>query len=120
MFKWYIDRGLPVIPVNPGAKAIQVGDVEYPTAASLSQLENPRDTSISIITPPAITLKTLEEARELGIPSVFLQPGTFDDTVLGFARENFKAVVAGDGGWGGEGWCVLVDGDRGLRSVGKL
>ncbi|KXX77241.1 Acetate--CoA ligase [ADP-forming] II subunit alpha [Madurella mycetomatis] len=120
VFKWYVDRDLPVTPVNPGTKAVQVGDVEHPTIASLSQLENPRDTSVSIITPPAVTLKTLEEAKELGIPSVFLQPGTFDDTVLDFARENFKAVVAGDGGWGGEGWCVLVDGDRGLRSVGKL
>lgn len=120
VFKWYIDRGLPVTPVNPGAKAIQVGDIEYPTVSSLSQLENPQETSVSIITPPAVTLKTLEEAKELSVPAVFLQPGTFDDNVLAFARENFKAAVAGEGGRGGEGWCVLVDGDRGLRSAGKL
>jgi predicted CoA-binding protein len=120
VFKWYIDRRLPVTPVNPSAKAIQVGDEEYPTVGSLSQLDRPKDTAISIITPPPVTLKTLQEAKELGIPSVFLQPGTFDDAVLNFARENFKAVVAGEGGWGGEGWCVLVDGDRGLRSAGKL
>lgn len=51
---------------------------------------------------------------------MWLQPGTFDDDVLAFARDNFKAVVAGEGGHGGEGWCVLVDGDRGLQSLEKL
>jgi len=54
------------------------------------------------------------------VPAVFLQPGTYDDEVLEFARANFKAAVGGDGGWGSEGWCVLVDGERGLKSAGKL
>ncbi len=75
---------------------------------------------MSFITPPAVTLKALNEAKGLGVPAVFLQPGTFDDEVLAFARENFKAVVAGEGGRGPEGWCVLVDGERGLKAVGKL
>lgn len=62
---------------------------------------------------------------------MFLQPGTFDDEVLKYAREGegedgnaqgFKAVVAGFGGGtvGSEGWCVLVDGERGLKKAGKL
>ena len=88
--------------------------------ASLSELPNPQETSVSIITPPRVTLKTLEEAKSLGIQSVFLQPGTFDDEVLKYANQNFKTVLAGNGGAGPEGWCVLVDGDRGLRSAGKL
>lgn len=107
-------------PVNPGAKAIEVGGQEYPTIGSLSDLQEPQDASVSIITPPHVTLKTLEEAKGLGIQSVFLQPGTFNDDVLDFARRSFKTVLAGDGGWGSEGWCVLVDGERGLRSAGKL
>jgi hypothetical protein len=51
-----------------------------------------------------------------------LQPGSFDNAVLEFAREEagFKGVVAGDGGRGDEGWCVLMDGERGLKAVGKL
>lgn len=71
----------------------------------------------------------------MGVPAVWLQPGTFDDEVLAFAREGegeeagsqadgkgFKAVVAGFGGGtrAHDGWCVLVDGERGLKSVGKL
>lgn len=79
---------------------------------------------MSIITPPPVTLKVLQEAKRLGVPAVWLQPGTFDDEVMFFARaageDAFKAVVAGDGGRGHEGWCVLVDGENGLNSSGKL
>lgn len=102
---------------------------------SLRDLPDPRRTSVSIITPPAVTRRVLEEARALGVPAVWLQPGTFDDEVLALARRGegddaeaeadgtgFRAVVAGFGGGtrGGEGWCVLVDGEKGLRAVGKL
>lgn len=49
--------------------------------------------------------------------SVWLQPGNFDDEGLEYARKEFKAGISGDGGLGGEGWCVLVDGDRLLQAV---
>ncbi|KAL2134693.1 hypothetical protein VTI74DRAFT_11097 [Chaetomium olivicolor] len=120
VFRWYVTHGLAVTPINPGAKAIEVEGNEYPTVASLSELERPEETSVSLITPPHVTLKTLEEAKGLGIQSVFLQPGTFNDDVLAYARENFKTVVAGEGGQGSQGWCVLVDGERGLQAAGKL
>lgn len=120
VFRWYVTHGLDATPINPGAKAIEVNGTSYPTVASLSDLEGPEETSVSLITPPHVTLKALEEAKGLGIQAVFLQPGTFNDDVIAYARENFKTVLAGDGGWGGEGWCVLVDGERGLRSAGKL
>lgn len=120
VFKWYVNHDLPVTPINPGAPAIAVDGKDYPTVASLSELQGAEETAVSIITPPAVTLKTLGTAKALGIQSVFLQPGTFNDEVLAFARENFKTVLAGPGGWGSEGWCVLVDGERGLKSAGKL
>ncbi|KAK4098320.1 NAD(P)-binding protein [Parathielavia hyrcaniae] len=120
VFKWYIAHGLPVTPINPGAPAISVDGTDYPTAGSLSELHGPAETSVSVITPPHVTLKTLEEAKGLGIQAVFLQPGTFDDDVLAYARANFRTVLAGDGGAGSEGWCVLVDGERGLTAAGKL
>jgi predicted CoA-binding protein len=120
VFKWYVTHDLPVTPINPGAPAIEVDGKEFPTVASLSALEGAGETAVSIITPPAVTLKALQEAKGLGIQSVFLQPGTFNDEVLTFARENFKTVLAGDGGYGSQGWCVLVDGERGLKSAGKL
>ena len=68
-----------------------------------------------------MTKQLLKEAKEVGIPAVWLQPGTYDDEVLEFARKEFKAAIAGFGGGtrGGEGWCVLVDGEEGLRVAGR-
>ncbi|KAK4244462.1 CoA binding domain-containing protein [Corynascus novoguineensis] len=120
VFKWYVDHGLPATPINPGAPAIAVDGRDFPTVASLSALQEPQGTAVSIITPPPVTKKTLEEAKSLGIQAVFLQPGTFDDDVLAYARDNFATVLAGKGGAGSEGWCVLVDGERGLQAAGKL
>ncbi len=35
--------------------------------------------------------------------------------VLEYARDNFPAVIGRGGGAGSEGWCVLVDGEDGLK-----
>jgi hypothetical protein len=64
-------------------------------------------------------MKVLQEAKAAGVPSVWLQPGSFDDEGLAFALKEFQACLGGDGGRGSEGWCVLVDGDRGLAAAGK-
>ncbi|RGP80849.1 binding domain-containing [Fusarium longipes] len=95
---------------------------EHATVPNVTALPNPTETSLSVITPPAATLEVLREAKEKGIPSVWLQPGSFDDAVLKFANSpgTFEAVIAGDGGRGHEGWCILVDGERGLKAAGKL
>jgi hypothetical protein len=86
----------------------------------VSSLPNPTSTSVSIITPPKVTLKVLQEAAEAGVPAVWMQPGSYDAEGWKFAKEKIGTVVAGDGGRGGEGWCVLVDGEGALRSAGKL
>lgn len=58
---------------------------------------------------------------------VFL--GSFDDESLQYAKKEFKAAVGGfedNPGNGGEGWCVLVDGDDAIfrakedKAGGKL
>lgn len=74
---------------------------------------------MSIITPPKVTKKVLEEAKSLGIKSVWLQPGTYDDEILAFALKEFEGGVGGDGGAGHEGWCVLVDGEKSLKDAGR-
>jgi len=124
IFRWYTDRKLDVIPINPSAPTITALSPErknkaYDTLPNLSALPYPKETAVSIITPPKVTIKVLEEAKKLGIESVWLQPGTYDDDILKFARNEFKAGIGGEGGGGGEGWCVLVDGDYGLEKAGK-
>ncbi|KAI9799404.1 MAG: hypothetical protein M1833_004104 [Piccolia ochrophora] len=119
VFAWYTTHALPVTPVNPRIAEITLSDTAYPTATNLTALPFPTETSVSIITPPAVTLRVLKEAKEAGVPAVWMQPGSFDDEGLEFAKANFEAGVGGEGGNGGEGWCVLVDGEDGLRLAGR-
>ncbi|KAK2796664.1 hypothetical protein FQN51_009105 [Onygenales sp. PD_10] len=115
---WYHQHSLPVTPLNPKSPEIALPSQTYATVASPSELASPSETSLSLVTPPPATLKILQEAKEVGVPAVWLQPGTFDDEVLAYARDNFQAAVAGDGGNGSEGWCVLVDGEDALAAAG--
>ena len=117
MLAWYHARDLPVQPITPSCPSISVSSTTYSTVPSPLDLQRTAETSISIITQPSVTLQILREAKEAGVCSVWLQPGSFDDEGLEYAMREFKAGVGGDGGWGGEGWCVLVDGDRLLRAV---
>ncbi|CAJ2513999.1 Uu.00g021180.m01.CDS01 [Anthostomella pinea] len=134
VFVWYQDHALSVTPINPITPSIKTRHGTHPTLKSLSDLPEPTNTSLSIITPPPATLEVLREARRVGIPAVWLQPGTWDDAVMAFARgadgkegkegkdgEGYQgAVVAGEGGGGHGGWCVLVDGEEGMKEVGQL
>ncbi|KAL7955162.1 CoA binding domain-containing protein [Trichoderma compactum] len=119
---WYLNHDLPVTPINPASKTVTVNDEDYPTVPDVKSLLKPTETSVSIITHPGITINVLKEAKSVGIPAVWLQPGTFDKDVLDFALADgtFEAVVYGDGGRGSEGWCVLVDGGKALKDAGKL
>ena len=120
VLEWYHERSLPVTPVNPQAPNITVGTHTYKSLPSASTLSSPATTSLSIITPPSVTLQILREAKEAGVAAVWMQPGSFDAEGLEFAKKNFEgAAVGGKGGRGSEGWCVLVDGDRGLRQANR-
>lgn len=66
-----------------------------------------------------MTQKVLEEAKSLGIKAVWLQPGSFNDEILAYAKKEFEAGVGGAGGAGSEGWCVLVDGEKAMKDAGR-
>ncbi|KAG9203425.1 hypothetical protein G6514_002792 [Epicoccum nigrum] len=121
VFAWYLQHSLPVTPLNPRSPTISVLSRDHTTVPSPTALSDPpaSDYSLSVITPPAVTKQLLKEAKEAGVPAVWLQPGSFNDEVLKYAQANFKAAIAGDGGVGGEGWCVLVDGEAGLKAAGR-
>ena len=121
VFAWYLNHGLPATPLNPRTPTVNILKRDHNTVASPKALSDPPGSSysLSVITPPAVTKQLLKEAKEAGIDAVWLQPGSFDDAVLDYAKANFKAAIGGDGGGGSEGWCVLVDGEEGLRLAGR-
>ena len=116
---WYHMHGLPVTAINPTSPEIMLPSTAYKTVPSPSALDVPEQTALSVITPPAVTRKLLEEAKGIGISAVWLQPGSFDEAGLEYAKANFKAAVGGQGGGGGEGWCVLVDGESALQAIDR-
>lgn len=113
VFKWYLDRNMPVTPINPNSTTITVGGKEYVTVASLSELPDPQSTSLSIVTPPSVTVEILREAKEFGIRAVWLQPGSFNAEVWGkYALPMFpKAAV---------GACVLQAREGEIAAAGYL
>lgn len=129
VFTWYTHHSLPVTPINPSSSSITArpptasspSELQtYTTLPSVSALPAPSTTSASIITPPAVTKKVLQEAKEAGIAAVWLQPGSFDKEGLEFALKEWEGrAVGGEGGRGGEGWCVLVDGERAMKGAEK-
>lgn len=118
---WYHTHKLNVVPINPSRASIDLPSTSYKTVGSVSALSDPKQTALSFLTPPAVTRKVLQEAKTAGVTSVWLQPGSYNDEEIQFAKTNFENVIGGyeDGTVGGEGWCVLVDGESALRAAGK-
>jgi predicted CoA-binding protein len=117
-------HSLPVTPINPTTPTIKLSSnqtASYATIPSVSQLPDPSTTALSFLTPPSVTAKVLAEAQKAGVKSVWLQPGSFDDKILEDAKKVFENVVGGfeEGTVGGEGWCVLVDGENTLDDIGR-
>jgi predicted CoA-binding protein len=122
IFAWYLSQNYTPIPINPASPSIKVQQKTFDTLPSPSSLREPGKTSLSIITPPEITKQILKEARDAGVKAVWLQPGSFGADELAYAEREFPGAAVGgfgDGTVGGEGWCVLVDGERALREAKK-
>lgn len=77
----YKDQGYTVYPVNPRAGIIE-GLKSY---KSILDIPGPVETA-SLYLPPALTLRVLDELKQKGVQTVFLNPGTEDAQVLEKAR----------------------------------
>lgn len=106
ILRWYQTRDFDVTPVH--FKEPELEGIKCIT--DISELPSPKTTALSIITPPKITLSVLQKAKELDVPSLWIQPGAEDQAVLEYIKENdlTDRVIHG-------GPCILVLGD-GLRS----
>ena len=92
----YQQHGLKAYPVNPREKEVE----GLATVKDLASLPEPVH-GVSIITPPPVTEKIVEEAAKAGIKRVWMQPGAESALAVRRAEELGMSVIAG-------GPCVLV------------
>ncbi len=96
VFRVYLQNGRPVFPVNPNAQTIE-GQAAYADLSSLPSNVH----GISVITQPEVTEQIIEQAAELGIKHVWLQPGAESRGAMERAEQLGLSLIAG-------GPCVLV------------
>lgn len=104
VLKWYIDRNLPVVPINPKEEIVQSLD----TVPSINDIVLPKGKrlSLSVVTPPAATKSILQSATPNLVSAVWLQPGTYDAETFRIAKDTVPTVIDD---------CVLVNGDNALH-----
>ena len=128
ILNWYILHDLPVIPINPKEQEILGKEVVSNVSAIINAIEKHQDISnyktsgvdglsISFLTPPAVTVATLEEIGKIDgfdkvIKGLWFQPGSYDNEVLELAEKlgEFDKVVHEDE-------CILVRGEEGMISA---
>ena len=82
-------KGYTVWPVNSNRPSVD-GDRTF---ASLADLPEP-PTIVNIVVPPGQALQVVEQAHELGLMNVWLQPGAEDPEVLRYVQENGFTYLA--------------------------
>jgi predicted CoA-binding protein len=96
VLRCYLQHGLSAYPVNPHETAIE----GVACARDLASLPE-RVHGLSIITPPEITERLIDEAAAAGIRHVWMQPGAESDAAVELARSHGMNVIA-------NGPCLLV------------
>jgi predicted CoA-binding protein len=97
VYRHYLRNNLTAYPVNPRCKEIDGNEV-FP---SLSQLPVKVE-SISVITPPPVTEKIMDEAIAAGIKNVWMQPGAESRVAVEKAEKAGVNVIFG-------GPCILIE-----------
>lgn len=96
VLRCYMQNGRAVTPVHPKEPVVE-GLTAY---ASLGAIPD-KPGAVSVITPPAVTEKVVEECAKLGIKHIWMQPGAESDAAIARAEELGLSVIAG-------GPCLLV------------
>jgi predicted CoA-binding protein len=92
----YLQNDMTVYPVNPRATEVE-GLTAYASLADLPE----RVRGLSIVTPPEVTDELVDDAIELGIEHLWMQPGAESPAAIERARAAGLSVLA----WGP---CLLV------------
>ncbi len=95
-YRCYLDDGRKVFAVNPNAKTV-LGNPAFADLSSLPEIVE----SVTIVTPPAVTARVVDQAIAKGIPNIWMQPGAEHQEAIEKARANGLNVISG-------GPCILV------------
>lgn len=95
VLRCYLQNGKKAIPIHPSESDVE-GQETYASISDAPSIE-----SLSIITPPAVTEKIVDEAIAAGIKHLWMQPGAESDRAIENAKQAGLTVIAG-------GPCVLV------------
>lgn len=96
VLRCFMQNGRAAFPINLSEPEVE-GLKAYPTLAALPEPVH----GISIITPPSVTERIIDQAGELGIKHVWMQPGAESAKAVRRAEELGMSVIAG-------GACILV------------
>jgi predicted CoA-binding protein len=96
VLRCYMQNNRQAIPINPTEGEVE-GLITYP---SLLDLPEPVE-SVSIITPPAVTEKVVDDAIKAGVKHLWMQPGAESRAAIKRAEDAGLNVIYG-------GACVLV------------
>lgn len=92
----YLQHNKTAYPINPNEKTVE----GVACVAKIADL--PGDVnSISIITPPPITEKIMQQAIDKGIKHVWMQPGAESDAAISLGEKHGINVIA-------KGPCILI------------
>jgi predicted CoA-binding protein len=93
----YLKNGRKAYPINPSASAV-LGQTAYKNLSELPE----KVLSLSIITPPVVTDKIVDQAIEAGVKNIWMQPGAESKAAIQRAEEAGLSVIHG-------GPCLLVE-----------
>ena len=82
IYKFLKEAGYQVYAVNPGLTEI-LGDTCYPSLADLPV----KPDGVDVVVPPRVALQVVSQCAELGISTVWLQPGANADEVVEAAQK---------------------------------
>ncbi|HEY9677873.1 MAG TPA: CoA-binding protein [Drouetiella sp.] len=96
VFVCYKQNNRKAYPINPNAETV-LGEKCYPNIGALPE----KVESVSIITPPAVTNKVVDDAIKAGVKNLWMQPGAESADAIAKAEAAGLKVIHG-------GACVLV------------
>ncbi|MEM0924541.1 MAG: CoA-binding protein [Planctomycetota bacterium] len=96
VFRALVDSGRSTDPLNPHAAEID-GIKAYPSISALPDVPE----SVSIVTPPMVTRRIVDDAIRAGVQSLWMQPGAEEKEASQRARDAGIHVID-------DGSCILV------------